>query len=105
MFSEMDIKREINDMEMGSKAYYESIIYTNNNFRELILQDMGSPDDDLIVSSKVFLANMREAITQQNEFIIMFGIQLDPDEQNELKIVSKGWYNLLRRQLMTHRNY
>lgn len=47
---------------------------------------MGSPNDDLITSSKVFLANMREAIIQQNEFINMFAIQPDADETNEWKI-------------------
>jgi len=104
MFIEMCIKREINDAETGSKAYYESMIYLNNQSRERVLQDMEIDDDDLIASSKDFLENMRDAIKQQNNFIEKFAIQPDPDEQNHLKIVSKGWYNLLRRQLMRHRN-
>lgn len=47
---------------------------------------METNDDNLIASSKEFLANMKDAIRQQNEFIEMFAIQSDPDEQNELKI-------------------
>lgn len=50
------------------------------------MTDMAESGDDLIALSKEFLANMREAITQQNEFIEMFAIQPDFDEQNELKI-------------------
>lgn len=70
----------------GSRAYYESRIYGNNTVRELILRGMGSSNDDLIASSKLLLANMRVAITQQNEFINNFSIQPDPNERNELKI-------------------
>lgn len=70
----------------GSKAFYESEIYTQNTARQFILRSMQSPNNDLITSSKFFLANMKHAITQQNEFIKMFAIQPDPDEQNELKI-------------------
>lgn len=70
----------------GSKAYYESKIYENNDLRELILQNMESPDDALIALSKAFLGNMENAIEQQNQFIEMFSIQPDPDEHNELKI-------------------
>lgn len=47
---------------------------------------MGSSSDNFIVSSKLFLTNMRDAIKQQNKFIDYFDIQPDPDEQNELKI-------------------
>lgn len=50
------------------------------------MTDMAESGDDLIALSQEFLANMREAITQQNEFIEMFAIQPDFDEQNELKI-------------------
>lgn len=73
----------------GSKAHYESRIYLNNNSREFALQLMETPDQDLIALSKDFLANMRDAITLQNQFIGMFAIQSDPDEQNELKIGMK----------------
>lgn len=47
---------------------------------------METTDDDLIALGKIFLANMRYAITQQNNFIEKFAIQADPDEQNDLKI-------------------
>lgn len=66
--------------------YYESKIYTNNRLSVFLLEDMRRNDRDLIASSKDFLANMKEAITQQNEFIKRFAIIPDPDEQNELKI-------------------
>lgn len=52
----------------------------------MLLQDMRGTNDHLITSSKEFLANLKETIVQQNEFITMFAIQPDPDEQNELKI-------------------
>lgn len=70
----------------GSRAYYESRIYSSNTVREKLLQDMGSSSDNFIVSSKLFLTNMRDAIKQQNKFIDYFDIQPDLDEQNELKI-------------------
>lgn len=47
---------------------------------------METTDDNLIASSKEFLANMKDAIREQNKFIEIFAIQSDPDEQNELKI-------------------
>ncbi|XP_055306524.1 uncharacterized protein LOC129570829 isoform X1 [Sitodiplosis mosellana] len=102
MLSEMCIKREKSGVDSGSQAYYESRIYINNNLRETCLRNMEDPQNDLITLSTVFLANMKESISQQIEFINMFAIQPDTDEQNELKIVSKGWYTMLRRQLMKH---
>lgn len=80
------VEKVISIFLSGSRAFYESIIYTNNNIRELRLQDMRRTNNYSIASSKEFLANMREAITQQNGFIKMFAIQPDPDEQNELNI-------------------
>lgn len=53
---------------------------------------MQRTDNELIASSKDFLASTREVVTQQNEFIEMFAIQPDADERNELKIGMKLGY-------------
>ncbi|XP_055297871.1 uncharacterized protein LOC129566188 [Sitodiplosis mosellana] len=105
-FAEMDIKdikKEILHVEIDSKAYLEHAMYHMNDARTSLLLHMPNSDNYLIASSKMFLANMRQAITAQNEYIDKFSVDPDPDESNELKIASKGWYNLLLRQLMQHR--
>lgn len=69
-----------------SQAYFESMIYLNHKSRENNLQNMETADGDLIELGNSFLANMKEAMIQQKEFIEKFGIQPDFDERNEMKI-------------------
>lgn len=68
------------------------MVYINTRLREFLLEDMQRTNNELIASSKDFLASTREVITQQNEFIEMFAIQPDADEKNELKIGMKLGY-------------